>query len=209
MIEESKKNQEEFQEELKAESNSSEQSVENQADETPDNLQAEESENQSKEVDSDESNDNAKGEDSSAELKKFKDEVVRLHAEMDNLRKRNAREMDNLRKFAVDKFAKALIPVADSMDKALEVSAKDDCEVTAAQMIEGTEMTQKVFLKVLGENGIEVLNPVNEKFNPEFHEAMAQVPNPDLEANTVVDVFQKGYVLNGRLIRPAMVVVSK
>ena len=143
------------------------------------------------------------------ELQKYKDEVVRMHAEMDNLRKRNSREMDNLRKFALDKFAKSLIPIADSLDKALEISAKGDCEVTADQMIEGTEMTQKVFLKVLGENGVEVIDPVNEKFNPEFHEAMAQIPNPEMEPNTVVDVFQKGYVLNGRLIRPAMVVVSK
>lgn len=143
------------------------------------------------------------------ELQKYKDEVMRLHAEMDNLRKRNSREMDNLRKYALDKFSKSLIPVADSFDKALEVASKDELEITAEQMVEGTVMTQKVFLKVLADNGVELINPVNEKFNPEFHEAMAQVPNPDLDPNTVVDVFQKGYVLNGRLIRPAMVVVSK
>ncbi|HHL31686.1 MAG TPA: nucleotide exchange factor GrpE [Oceanospirillales bacterium] len=143
------------------------------------------------------------------EVTKLKEEIVRLHAEMDNIRKRNAREFDNLRKFALDKFAKSLIPVADSLDKALEVSQKDDCQVTAEQMIEGTQMTQKVFLKVLKDNGVEVINPVNEKFNPEFHEAMTQVPNPDLKPNTIVDVFQKGYILNGRLVRPAMVVVSK
>ncbi len=144
-----------------------------------------------------------------AEVAKYKEEVIRLMAEMDNLRKRNAREVENLRKFSLDKFAKALIPVADSLDKALEVSAKEDCEVTAEQMVEGTEMTQKVFLKVLVDNGVDVINPIHEKFNPEFHEAMAQYPNPEHEPNTVVDVFQKGYVLNGRLIRPAMVVVSK
>jgi molecular chaperone GrpE len=144
-----------------------------------------------------------------AEIAKYKEEVIRLMAEMDNLRKRNARELESLRKFALDKFAKSLIPVADSLDKALEVIGNDDCEVTAEQMVEGTELTQKVFLKVLTDNGIEVVNPVKQKFNPEFHEAMAQVPSPDLEANTVVDVFQKGYLLNGRLIRPAMVVVSK
>ena len=144
-----------------------------------------------------------------AEIAKYKEEVIRVMAEMDNLRKRNARELDNLRKFALDKFAKSLIPVADSLDKALEVSAKDDCQVTAEQMVEGTEMTQKVFLKVLADNGVDIINPVNEKFNPEFHEAMAQIPSPEMKPNTVVDVFQKGYVLNGRLIRPAMVVVSK
>jgi molecular chaperone GrpE len=143
------------------------------------------------------------------EVTKLKEEIIRLHAEMDNIRKRNAREFDNLRKFALDKFAKSLIPVADSLDKALEVSQKDGCQVTAEQMVEGTEMTQKVFLKVLKDNGVEVINPLNEKFNPEFHEAMTQIPNPDLKPNTIVDVFQKGYILNGRLVRPAMVVVSK
>ncbi len=149
------------------------------------------------------------GSDDSKEVKKLTEEIMRLRAEMDNMKKRNARELDNLRKYSLDKFSKALIPVADSMDKALEVSKSENCEVTAQQMIEGTEMTQKVFLKVLTENGMEILNPEGEKFNPEFHEAMTQVPNPELEPNTIVDVYQKGYVLNGRLIRPAMVVVSK
>jgi molecular chaperone GrpE len=144
-----------------------------------------------------------------SEIEKLKEELVRMHAEMENMRKRNERELDNLRKYSLDKFAKALIPVADSMDKALEVGKDDNCEVTAEQMIEGTEMTQKVLLKVLKENGVEVINPAGEKFNPEFHEAMTQIPNPELEPNTVVDVFQKGYILNGRLVRPAMVVVSK
>ena len=145
----------------------------------------------------------------SEEIGQLKEEIMRMRAEMDNVRKRNARELDNLRKYSLDKFAKALIPVADSLDKALEVAYKDDCQVTAEQMLEGTEMTQKVFLKVLTDNGVEVLDPQDEKFNPEFHEAMTQIPNPDLKPNTIVDVFQKGYVLNGRLVRPAMVVVSK
>ena len=154
--------------------------------------------------------DNQTTEDSSREeLGKCKDEIIRLHAEIANIRKRNERELDNLRKYSLDKFAKALIPVADSLDKALEVAEKDDCQVTAEQMVEGTQMTQRVFLKVLADNGVEVIDPKGEKFNPEYHEAMTQVPNPDLEPNTVIDVFQKGYVLNGRLVRPAMVVVSK
>ena len=147
--------------------------------------------------------------DASEELGKLQDEIVRLHAEMANIRKRNERELNNLRKYSLDKFAKALIPVADSLDKAMEVAEKDDCQVTADQMIEGTQMTQKVFLKVLGDNGVEVIDPQGDKFNPEFHEAMTQIPNPDLDPNTIVDVFQKGYILNGRLVRPAMVVVSK
>lgn len=143
------------------------------------------------------------------EIGVLKDEIIRMRAEADNVRKRNARELDNLRKFSLDKFAKALIPVADSMDKELEANAKDGIQMTVDQMVEGTIMTQKVLLKVLNDNGVEVINPEGEKFNPEFHEAMTQIPHPELEPNTIVDVFQKGYILNGRLVRPAMVVVSK
>ncbi len=150
-----------------------------------------------------------KQQDLSTEVTKLKEEIMRMRAEADNVRKRNARDLDNLRKFSIDKFAKSLIPVADSMDKELEACAKDDIQMTVEQMIEGTIMTQKVLLKVLADNGVEVINPEGEKFNPEFHEAMTQIPNPDLAPNTIVDVFQKGYLLNGRLIRPAMVVVSK
>jgi len=143
------------------------------------------------------------------EIEQLKEEIMRMRAEMENARKRNTRELDNLRKYSLDKFAKALIPVADSLDKALEVAYKNDCQVTTEQMVEGTQITQKVFLKVLTDNGVEVIDPKNEKFNPDFHEAMTQIPNPDMKPNTIVDVFQKGYILNGRLVRPAMVVVSK
>jgi len=143
------------------------------------------------------------------EINLLKEEIMRMRAEADNVKKRNVRELDNLRKFSLDKFAKALIPVADSMDKELEACAKEDVQMTVEQMVEGTVMTQKVLLKVLNDNGVEVINPEGEKFNPEFHEAMTQIPNPELEPNTIVDVFQKGYILNGRLVRPAMVVVSK
>jgi len=143
------------------------------------------------------------------ELAKYKEEVIRLHAEMDNIRKRNARELDSLRKYAIDRFAKALLPVADSMDKELEAFDKDGVQMTVEQMVEGTKMTQHVLNKVLKDNGMEIINPVGEKFNPEFHEAMTQIPNPELDPNTIIEVFQKGYILNGRLVRPAMVVVSK
>lgn len=147
--------------------------------------------------------------DLATEIRNLKEEIMRMRAEADNVRKRHARDLEKLRKFSIDKFTKALIPVADSMDKELEACAKEDVKMTVEQMVEGTIMTQKVLLKVLSDNGVEVIDPKGEKFNPEFHEAMAQAVNPDLEPNTVVDVFQKGYILNGRLIRPAMVVVSK
>ena len=190
MNEESKNKQVEKEEvDTTIEENSNQETLENNTEETSDKGDAS--------IDADE------------KVAQLKDEIVRLHAEMANMRKRNERELDSLRKYSLDKFAKSLIPVADSLDKALEVAEKEDCEVTAEQMVEGTKMTQKVFLKILGDNGVEVINPIGEKFNPEFHEAMTQVANPELEPNTIVDVFQKGYILNGRLIRPAMVVVSK
>ena len=183
--------------------------IESEVEQAPENAPDEAEQNNSVEPSTDEEPSASTEANNDKEVKKLTEEIMRLRAEMDNMKKRNARELDNLRKYSLDKFAKALIPVADSLDKALEISKNDNCQVTAEQMIEGTEMTQKVFLKVLTDNGIEVLDPKGEKFNPEFHEAMTQVPNPDLDPNTIVDVFQKGYVLNGRLVRPAMVVVSK
>ncbi len=143
------------------------------------------------------------------EISELKEEIMRMRAESENIRKRNARELENLRKYSLDKFTKALLPVADSMDKELEANASQSVQMTVEQMIEGTKMTQNVLNKVLIEHGMEIINPEGEKFNPEYHEAMTQIPHPDLAPNTIVDVFQKGYILNGRLIRPAMVVVSK
>ncbi len=140
------------------------------------------------------------------EIQRKNDEIVRLNAEMDNIRKRNAREMDNLRKYALDKFTKELLPVVDSMEKAMQV---DRDNTTVDQVLEGTELTQKILHKVLQSHGLEVIDPQGEKFDPEQHEAVSAVPSEDTQPNTVLDVFQKGYRLNGRVVRPAMVVVSK
>jgi len=144
-----------------------------------------------------------------AALTEKEEEVLRVVAEGMNLQKRLQRDLDNTRKFANDKIIKAMIPVMDSFDKALEVINDDSCEVSAESMIEGTKNTQKIFAKVLADNGIEIIDPVGEKFNPEMHEAMSMVASPDHEKNTIVNVFQKGYLLNGRVIRAAMVVVSQ
>lgn len=137
------------------------------------------------------------------------DEILRVAAEGVNLQKRLQRDLDNTRKFSNDKIIKAMIPVMDSFDKALEVIEDESCEVSVDAMIEGTQNTHKIFAKVLAENGIEIVNPVGEKFDPEVHEAMSMVPSPNHEKNTIVDVFQKGYLLNGRVIRAAMVVVAQ
>jgi molecular chaperone GrpE len=142
-------------------------------------------------------------------IKEKEDEVLRVVAEGVNLQKRMQRDLDNTRKFSNDKIIKALVPVMDSFDKALEVIGDDNCEVTIDAMIEGTQNTQKIFTKVLEENGIEILDPVGEVFDPEKHEAMSMVPSDEHEKNTIVNVFQKGYLLNGRVIRAAMVVVAQ
>lgn len=140
------------------------------------------------------------------EIQRKNDEIMRLNAEMDNIRKRNARELENLRKYALDKFTKELLPVVDSMEKAMQV---DRDNTTVDQVLEGTELTQKILHKVLQSHGLEVIDPKGEKFDPEQHEAVSAVPSESEQPNTVLDVFQKGYKLNGRVVRPAMVVVSK
>ncbi|MCX7554496.1 nucleotide exchange factor GrpE [Marinicella sp. S1101] len=136
------------------------------------------------------------------------DEVLRVAAEAQNLQRRLQRDLDNTRKFSNDKIIKAMIPVMDSFDKALEVIDDESCEVTTEAMIEGTQNTQKIFAKVLADNGIEIVDPVGEAFDPELHEAMSMVPSPEHEKNTIINVFQKGYLLHGRVIRAAMVVVA-
>jgi len=140
------------------------------------------------------------------EIQRKNDEIIRLNAEMDNIRKRNAREMENLRKYALDRFTKELLPVVDSMEKAMQVDREN---TTVDQVLEGTELTQKILHKVLQSHGLEVIDPQGEKFDPEQHEAVSAVPSEEAQPNTVLDVFQKGYKLNGRVVRPAMVVVSK
>lgn len=143
-----------------------------------------------------------------AQLLQKDDEILRVAAEGMNFQKRLQRDLDNTRKFANDKIIKALIPVMDSFDKALEVISDDNCAVSTEVMIEGTQNTQKIFAKVLADNGIETIDPIGEAFNPEMHEAMSMVPSPDHEKNTIINVFQKGYLLNGRVVRAAMVVVA-
>ncbi|MCW8870804.1 MAG: nucleotide exchange factor GrpE [Proteobacteria bacterium] len=137
------------------------------------------------------------------------EEILRVAAEGMNVKNRLLRELENTRKYANEKLLKAMVPVMDSFDKALEIVDNDQVEVTVEAMVEGTINTQQSMTKVLQEFGIEIINPLGEKFNPEIHEAMSMVKSDNHEKNTVVDVFQKGYLLNGRVIRAAMVVVSQ
>jgi len=137
------------------------------------------------------------------------EEILRVAAEGMNAQKRLQRELENTRKYANEKLIKAMVPVMDSFDKALEIVHDDQVEVTVEAMVEGTINTQQSLTKVLQEYGIEIINPAGEKFDPEIHEAMSMVKSEDHEKNTVVNVFQKGYLLHGRVIRAAMVVVAQ
>lgn len=134
--------------------------------------------------------------------------VLRSQAEVQNIRRRAERDVENAHKFALDKFSSDLLPVIDSLERALEAADSLDAESVKA-MRDGVELTLKMFVDTLGKHGIEQVNPMGEPFNPEYHQAMSMVPNPDMEPNSVMAVMQKGYVLKGRLVRPAMVVVSK
>lgn len=141
------------------------------------------------------------------ELAKAKEDVLRAQAEAQNSRRRSEADVERARKFALERFVGDLLPVVDNLDRALE--AIDQSDESFKSVVEGIELTRKSFLDTLTKNQVVQIDPAGEPFDPEIHQAMTMVPNPDLEPNTVMDVFQKGYSLNGRLIRPAMVVVSK
>lgn len=134
-----------------------------------------------------------------------KDQTARAAAEAQNVRRRAEQDVEKARKFALEKFVKELLPVVDSLEKALESMQEGASEVHR----EGVSMTLKLQLDVLAKFGVEAVDPQGEPFDPQVHEAMTMVPNPEVEPNTVIEVMQKGYLLNGRLVRPAMVVVSQ
>ncbi|BCX82967.1 molecular chaperone GrpE [Methylomarinovum caldicuralii] len=134
------------------------------------------------------------------------EKLLRAQAELDNLRKRMERELDNARKYAIEKFAKELLAVVDSLELGLQAAVEtDDVE----KIREGIELTLKQLLTVFDRFNIRAIDPTGEKFNPDFHQAMATEAVKGVEPDTVVKVFQKGYTLNDRLIRPALVVVAK
>ena len=135
------------------------------------------------------------------------DKLLRIQAEMDNLRRRGERDVQNAHKYALEKFVRELLPVADSLELGLLAAAGDSPEI--ARLREGGELTLKLFLGVLEKFGVSPVNPVGQKFNPELHQAMGMEPSATAEPNTVLKVFQKGWLLNERLIRPAMVVVAQ
>jgi len=143
-------------------------------------------------------------EEAQQKVAEYHDKMLRMQAEMENLRKRTERDVSNAHKYAVEKFANELLQVKDSLE--LGLSAED---IDVDKLREGSELTLKMFSSAFEKFAIEELNPVGEVFDPNLHEAMTMQESTEHAPNTVLTVMQKGYTLHGRLIRPAMVIVSK
>jgi molecular chaperone GrpE len=142
-----------------------------------------------------------------ATIKDYWDQMMRLRAEIENNRKRAERDVENAHKYALKNFVEALLPVVDSLEMGQAAAAADNA--TLESIREGSELTMNMLMQVLERNGLQQLNPLGEKFDPELHQAISMVEAADAESNSIVEVMQKGFVLNDRLIRPAMVVVAK
>ncbi|MCE1159676.1 MAG: nucleotide exchange factor GrpE [Burkholderiales bacterium] len=134
---------------------------------------------------------------------RLKDQLLRTVAEMDNVRRRAAEDVSKAHKFSIEKFAESLVPVQDSLEKALQDDSGD-----MATLREGVELTFKQLVAALEKNGVVELNPKGEKFDPHFHQAISMVPS-DLESGLVVDVLQKGFKIADRVLRPALVIVAQ
>lgn len=138
------------------------------------------------------------------EIARLRDALLRTRAEMDNLVKRNQREMDKARRFQHEGLMRDLLPVIDGLEQGLENADEDD-----EKSREGLTLTHKLLLNTLENHGLEVIDPMGERFNPEWHEAMSMQPSDEAEPDSIVMVLQKGYRLNDRLLRPARVIVAK
>ena len=138
------------------------------------------------------------------------DQLLRANAELDNLRRRAKQDVENAHKYALEKFAQELLPVKDSLEMGLAAASGEvDAAEALKQLREGTELTLKMLSTAMEKAGIKEIDPLGEAFNPELHQAMSMQESEEHDPNTVIAVMQKGYQLNDRLIRPAMVVVSK
>lgn len=138
------------------------------------------------------------------------DALLRAKAETQNIVNGAEKEKQNIRNFAIKSFVQSLVSVIDNFERSMDLTNKaENGEVNIDALVEGIELTRKEFLSSLEKAGVEVLNPVHEKFDPQYHEAMSMLPSDEHEPNTVLQVLQKGYLLNQRLVRPAMVIVSQ
>lgn len=141
------------------------------------------------------------------DLNAARDAALRAQADAQNIKRRAEQDVEKARKFALESFCKELLPVVDNLERTLAVTAGHDESIKP--IIEGVELTLKSFTDALRKFNIEPVDPQGEPFDPQLHQAMSLVENPDVEPNTVIAVMQKGYTLNARLVRPAMVMVSK
>jgi len=140
---------------------------------------------------------------------KFKDVALRAEAEMQNVQRRAIKDLEKAHKFGSEKLIQNLLPVIDSLEKAVESAETAADEAANKAVVEGVGLSLKMLTDLLGKEGVKMLDPMGEPFDPNHHQAMSMIENPDVEPNSVVAVIQKGYTLNERLVRPAMVMVSK
>lgn len=148
----------------------------------------------------------ADSEDPAAVVAGLKDQLLRSLAELENVKRRAARDVENAHKFAIERLIDGMFPVLDGLEKAAETA---DATEGAEAIAEGVTLSLKMFIDTLARFGVEQIDPLGEPFDPQLHEALTVLPNPDAEPNSVMDVMQKGYSLNGRLVRAAKVIVVK
>lgn len=146
-----------------------------------------------------------------AEIAELKDRVLRTHAEMDNMRKRLEKEKSDASKYAITRFARDIVTVGDNFQRALDTVPAGAAEQTPVlkSFLEGVELTEREFTSVLERHGVTRLDPKGQPFNPHHHQAVMEQPNPDVPSGTVTQVFQPGYMIEDRILRPAMVVVAR
>ncbi len=144
--------------------------------------------------------------DAEAKADEQRDQVLRVQAELENVRRRAERDVQGAHKFALEKFVNELLPVKDSLEMGGVAAKVEDSDLT--KVSEGIDLTIKMMADVLAKFGVVEVDPVDQPFDPELHQAMSMQEVPDIKPNTVITVFQKGYLLNERLVRPAMVVVT-
>ena len=144
----------------------------------------------------------------SAALAEQRDMVLRAQAEVQNMRRRCEVDVEKAHKFGLEKFGTELLTVVDNLERTLD-AVPDTDSPQLKSLVEGVELTLKGFLETFAKFNIQLVNPVGEPFDPQVHQAITTIVNPDVEPNSVVEVMQKGYTLHGRVLRPAMVVVAR
>jgi molecular chaperone GrpE len=148
----------------------------------------------------------------SKESAEYKDKLLRTLAEMENLRRRTEREIADSRVYAISSFARDIIAVADNMDRALgalDKELREKADAATKALLDGVELTERELLKVLEKHGVKKFEPLGEKFDPNLHQAMFELPDPSKPAGTVAQVVQPGYMIGERMLRPALVAVAK